>query len=79
MSITVLDASGIPPEPSYINEDAFPDRVIDIRDVSVVGQNWLSENCNSGNSYCNRADVTRNGKIDILDASAIGHKWLYSY
>ncbi|MBC8481646.1 MAG: hypothetical protein H8D47_03170, partial [Planctomycetes bacterium] len=41
--------------------DLTGDCKVNYRDLAVLANNWLSENCSSANDYCDNADITKTG------------------
>ena len=49
--------------------------VVDIEDVRIIAENWLSTGC-SCPSYCSGADLNTDGRVDLYDMAIIAMEWL---
>ncbi len=58
--------------------DLTDDCRVNYQDLFVLVENWLREDCNSTNDYCDYADIIRNQKVDFADYSALTQQWLNS-
>lgn len=65
-----------PPTPLYPTGDFDNNCRVDYRDLAVIIANWLCADCNSGNNYCNSADINKSGKIDNVDFAFFVSHWL---
>ncbi|MHC4456371.1 MAG: pepsin/retropepsin-like aspartic protease family protein [Planctomycetota bacterium] len=60
------------PRPSA---DITGDCKVNLRDLYFVSENWLRDNCNSGNAYCDGADISQNGEVDLTDFGLLAAQW----
>jgi hypothetical protein len=45
-------------------------------DLSILSLNWLRTDCNSGNGFCDGADIDKNGRADFSDFVLLAADWL---
>lgn len=66
------------PEHPQSTADLTADCKVNLLDLYALGKNWLRDDCNAGNAYCNAADINKNGKIDLADYALLAGQWLNS-
>jgi hypothetical protein len=49
---------------------------INIEDLSVLVQRWLSSGCNSSNNFCGNTDINASGTVDMMDYAMMAQHWL---
>jgi Dockerin type I domain len=67
--------SGGTPQKIHMETDIDGSGVVDIEDVRIIAENWLSTGC-SCPSYCSGADVNLDGVVDLYDLAMIAMDWL---
>jgi hypothetical protein len=54
------------------------DMCIDFLDLSIFMGQWLNDNCECMNNWCDGADITGEGNVDFTDFRALASYWLLS-
>jgi hypothetical protein len=52
---------------------------VDLPDFSVLASQWLGNNCNAGNNWCEGADLVKDGTVQIGDLTEFVEWWLADY
>lgn len=55
-----------------INLDCY----IDYEDLRILAEYWLRNDCNSGNNYCDKADIDNSVVVDFADFGLMGTLWM---
>jgi len=55
--------------------DVTQDHNMDANDLLVIVQNWLDNTC-IPYDWCNRADISRSGRVDLTDFARTARDWL---
>ena len=58
--------------------DLTGDCKVNLVDLLVLSENWLRDDCNASNAFCNAADINRNGRTDLSDYTVLAEQWLNS-
>jgi len=58
--------------------DLTGDCKVSLVDLLALSENWLRDDCNAGNDFCNAADIDRNGRTDLADYAVLAEQWLNS-
>jgi len=58
--------------------DLTGDCKVNLVDLLALSENWLRDDCNAGNAFCNAADIDKNGRIDLADYTVLAEQWLNS-
>jgi hypothetical protein len=57
----------------HVKADIVDDSIVNLMDLSVIGQNWMLTECGD----CNGADITGDGNVDIQDTAVFADQWLF--
>jgi hypothetical protein len=58
-------------------EDLNGDCYVDFYDLQIIADNWLRNDCNGLNDWCNWADwPSMNGSVDFIDLSNFAPEWM---
>jgi hypothetical protein len=60
----------------YSAGDLDFDYDVDFVDLQVLAENWLDDDCNNLNDFCNGADIVINGKVNFVDYAQLALRWL---
>ncbi|MGD0077647.1 MAG: hypothetical protein ABSB91_03360 [Sedimentisphaerales bacterium] len=63
----------------YLPSDITGDCYVDYLDLKVIADNWLRQDCNESNDWCDWADLpwtSPDGKIDLFDFSTFAPLWM---
>lgn len=63
------------PQPSA---DLTSDCKVNFLDLYVLTGEWLRDDCNANNGFCDGADIDESGKIDLGDYARLAGQWLNS-
>ena len=55
--------------------DITNDCRVNYYDIFALNENWLRNDCNSGNDFCNSADMNQNGSVDVEDYVLLANHW----
>ncbi len=55
--------------------DITGDCKVNFLDLLALSENWLRDDCNAGNAFCNAADINKNGKTDLADYTVLAEQW----
>lgn len=58
--------------------DITGDCKVNLLDLHALAENWLRDDCNLNNGFCDGADIKENGKIDLVDYAFLAGQWLNS-
>ncbi len=50
--------------------------IIDFFDYSLFAIHWLQNGCNTGNAWCDGADLDNLGSVDFADLAILADHWL---
>ncbi len=56
--------------------DISGDQFIDLQDISILSQQWMSSNCDIDNDFCNKTDINYDSDVDIDDLKQVADGWL---
>lgn len=48
---------------------------VDFGDLSIFASNWLQNDCDNSNSFCDGADIDNNGSVDMNDFVLFANDW----
>jgi len=72
--------SGSNPGPTVISPkymgDLNGDGFLNFTDLPFLASNWMRNDCNMSNEFCNQADIDLSGDVDYLDFAAFCDNWL---
>jgi hypothetical protein len=57
----------------HVKADIVDDSIVNLMDLSVIGQNWMLTECGD----CNGADITGDGNVDTQDVATLADQWLF--
>jgi hypothetical protein len=57
----------------HVKADIVDDSIVNLMDLSVIGQNWMLTECGD----CNGADITGDGNVDTQDVAILADQWLF--
>jgi O-glycosyl hydrolase len=63
----------------WLTSDITGDCYVDYLDLKVIADNWLRQDCNESNDWCDWADLpwtAPDGKIDLFDFSTFAPLWM---
>jgi hypothetical protein len=60
----------------YSAGDLDYDWDVDFADLQVLAENWLDDDCNNLNDFCNGADIVINGEVNFVDYAQLALRWL---
>jgi hypothetical protein len=58
--------------------DLDQDGLINFNDLTILFSQWQKTECDCRNNWCNRADITEDGRVDILDLEKLVSSWYES-
>jgi hypothetical protein len=71
-------AAALPAITKELSGNLFEDDVVDINDLLVLADQWLSL-CDTGNSYCGGADLDGSGRVGLGDLAGLAENWQQSW
>ena len=55
--------------------DITGDCKVNLLDLYALSENWLRDDCNINNSFCDGTDIKENGEIDLGDYALLAGQW----
>jgi len=71
--------AGVVPTPVceiYLEGDIDNNCTVDQIDLELISAQWLENNCNNGNLYCQGTDLDYSGYVDLSDYNRLAIHWL---